>query len=412
MAMSGGGDGGSGLRRLGAWATRRTQPRLWVSIAGAGCLLAVSGLLVISGDARVDDNGDSGSSAPGIILFLLVVAAGYLLMHFAVETPAASAGVTAVVLGVPTLVFFLTFDESDVPPFPIEAVLGLSALAWLVSYAVGPGRGRPLLLGAGLVFAWLFVLQVIEDPATATLDEPPIISEPFGSDDPFGDSGFDDDAFGDGGVESDVMASDGGEPSWATLGITSVLFGAGYLIAARALDRRGFAGTATPFVAAGHLALPIGIALLGDELDAGGTGVAFVIAGFLVAWIGATSGRRATTVIGAIEVIVGLYLVLGDAMEESSATSFGTGLFMLGAVLVGAAHLLHVATGEPPQTTPGPSSFGGRPRLPGAVMPPANPLVVPAQGPPYVTGPEVASGPPVEPPRPPPPPSPPDGSAF
>src|SRR5690606_5559926 len=128
MAMNG---GKGGLARLGAWAARRSEPRLWVSIAGAGCLLAVTGLLVVAGDAQVDDSGDTGSSAPGIILFLLVVAAGYALLHFAREAPAASAGVTALVLGTPPLLYFLTFDESNVPVFSLEAVLGVSALVWL-----------------------------------------------------------------------------------------------------------------------------------------------------------------------------------------------------------------------------------------------------------------------------------------
>jgi hypothetical protein len=441
--------GEGGLARLGAWAARRSEPRLWVSIAGAGCLLAVTGLLAIAGDAQVDDSGDTGSTAPGIILFLLVVGAGYALLHVAREAPAASAGVTAVVLGLPPLMYFLTFDESDLPPFSLEAVLGASALVWIVSYMVGPGRGRPLLLGAGLVFAWLFVLQIVEDPFSG-LDQAPIISEdPFGEldpepyDEPFDDdfgsseeSFPDDEAFGDddfgvsgassgSGFDDDFVPSDdelgrvdqsddqfggggGDEPSWSTLGIISLLFGVGYLVAARRFDHRRFAGTATPFVVAGHIALPTGIVLLSEDLEVAGTGVAFVIAGGLVAWVGALSGRRATTIIGAIEVIIGLYLVVGDAMQDSSATSFGTALFVLGAVLVGAAHLLHIATGEPPQTTPGPSSFGGRPSR-------AAPATTwtPTPAGPYapVTGNAPPAGPPPLRPPPPPPPGP-GGSAF
>lgn len=140
--------------RLGAWARRRAEPRLWVSLAGAGCVLAVAGILIISGDAQVGDGGGgSGSTAPGIVLCLLVVAAGYLLMHVFRDGPASSAGVAAVALAVPPLVYFVTFDEGAAPPFSVEAILGLPALVWLVSYAAGPGRGRLLLLGAGLIFA-------------------------------------------------------------------------------------------------------------------------------------------------------------------------------------------------------------------------------------------------------------------
>jgi hypothetical protein len=429
-------NGPGGLGQLGAWAARRSEPRLWVSIAAAGCLLAVLGILAISGDAQFDEGGDPGPTAPGIILCLLVVAAGYLLMYWFREAPAASAGVTAVVLALPPLVYFLTFDENDLPPFSIEAVLGLSALVWLISYVVGPSRGRPLLLGAGLVFAWLFALQVIEDPLASGFDNAPLISDdPLGSESPFdvgpgdegfgdegfGDEGFGDEGFGDegfdgGGIESDPVGRGG--PSWTTLGVVSVLFGAGCLVAARLLDRRGYAGTATPFVPAGHLALVVGIVFLADALNAVGTGLAFVVAGGLVAWFGALSGRRATTVVGAAEVIVGVNTIVSDVMEDSSATSVGITLFVLGAATVAGAHLLHMATGEPPQTTPGPSSFGGRPG-PGAGggVPPAptGGFVPPVAPPPMPDRPPLVPGPPFAPPPPPPrpaPPVPPGGTSF
>ena len=65
-----------------------------------------------------------------------------------------------------------------------------------------------------------------------------------------------------------------------------------YLVVARLLDRRGFAGTATPFVAASLAAIPAGIALLGEDLEEAGAGAAAIVAGLLVAWLGARSGRR------------------------------------------------------------------------------------------------------------------------
>lgn len=418
---------------FGAWAARRAEPRLWISLAGAGCLLAVSGLLVIAGDAQVSDDG-GGSTTPGILLFLLVVGAGYVLMQVCREAPIATAGVTAVVLGVPPLVYFVTFDESDVPPFSIDGVLAFSALVWLVSYLVGPGRGRPVLLGAGLVFAWLFALHLIDDPLTSGFGDVPIVSDdPFGSDGAFGDldpddGGFGDDTFDDGGFgDGRVGGTRGPRPDWTALGVASVVFGAGYLVTSRVLDRRRLAGSATPFVAAGHVALPTGIVMLGDDLEVIGTGLALAVTGVLVAWLGALGGRRATTVIGAVEVLVGTYMVLGDVMEDASATSFGVALFVLGGVVVGGAHLLHVLTGEPPQSVPGPSSFGGRgggPQGPGGqagtavTMPPAAPpqptpapAGTPPPGPtPSLTGPQLRPPPPAPGPAAPPPP--PGGSAF
>ena len=59
--------------RLRAWARRRPEPRLWVTLAGAGCILAVTGLQLIAGDAQAPEDGGDGSNIPGIILSLLVV---------------------------------------------------------------------------------------------------------------------------------------------------------------------------------------------------------------------------------------------------------------------------------------------------------------------------------------------------
>src|SRR5262245_63380214 len=82
--------------RLRAWARRRPEPRLWVTLAGAGCILAVGGLQLIAGDAQAPEDGSSGSNIPGIILSLLVVAAGFVLMHFFREQPASAAGVAEI----------------------------------------------------------------------------------------------------------------------------------------------------------------------------------------------------------------------------------------------------------------------------------------------------------------------------
>jgi len=433
MGHSGGGFVGS----IGARAQRRAEPRMWVAIAAVGCALAVIGLFVISADAQAGDGDGDGSAVPGIVLSLLVVLAGYALMHLLQEAPAASAGVTAVILGLPGLALFLTIDVDDVPPFSIELFLGLPALVWGVSYLVGPGKGRPVLLGFALVFAWLFVLQVVEDPfASGGVDE--VIEPGIIIDEEFGDPGFDDEF----GGEFDEGGFDGGsdDPDPTTIGWVSVLFGAGYLALSRRFDKRQLAGTATPFVLAGHAALITGIVALADDLKASGVGIAFVIAGVIVGRLGAVGGRRLTTSIGAVEIGLGALIVLGDAMEESSPTSFGTALFVLGAAIAALAQVLHVSTGEPPQTTPGASSFprwaqsrmrvgttppGGAPSpwVGGAPSPwaggaPSQWAVrapFPSAGPPTGATPPTAgspAGPPVAgpppPPLPPPPPPPPE----
>src|SRR5215510_8778039 len=164
--------------RLRVWARRRPEPRLWVTLAGAGCILAVGGLQLIAGDAQAPEDGGNGSNIPGIILSLLVVAAGFVLMHFFREQPASAAGVAAVVLGAPTLFGYLTYDRDNFDtPFSVEAVLGGAALLWLIAYVVGPGSGRPLLLGGALLFGWLFVIQVTEDPLANGINTPAIFQD-------------------------------------------------------------------------------------------------------------------------------------------------------------------------------------------------------------------------------------------
>src|SRR4029450_4318738 len=86
---------------------------------------------------------------------------------------------------------------------------------------------------------------------------------PFAPDEPFpGEEPF----------PGDEFTSQGDEPNPTTLGIISLVFGGAYLVSARLLDRRGFAGTATPFVVVSLAAIPAGIAFLGDDLAAAGRG--------------------------------------------------------------------------------------------------------------------------------------------
>ncbi|HZM42639.1 MAG TPA: hypothetical protein VFB94_26165 [Acidimicrobiales bacterium] len=401
--------------RLRAWARRRPEPRLWVTLAGAGCILAVSGLQLIAGDAQAPEDGGDGTNIPGIILSLLVVAAGFVLMHFFREQPASAAGVAAVVLGTPALLFFLTFDENSFElPFSAEAVLGGSALLWLIAYMVGPGSGRPLLLGGALLFGWLFVIQVTEDPLANGFGPPALFEDdPFVNDDPFADDGssggfsdeFPEDEFSDDEFTVDEEASfqsdEGADPT--TIGIISVVFGGGFLVGARLLDRRKLYGVATPLVAVGHIALPAGILFLSDDLNATGTGLAFVLAGGLVIWSGALGARRATTIIGAIELIIGVVVVLGDVMEDADPTSVGSALFVIGTALVLGSQLLHRQTRETPPSTPGPSEFPGPPRAPqpagapfGPYAPPPGPYPGGPGGPP--SGPHPPAGAPPPPP--------------
>ena len=48
----------------------------------------------------------------------------------------------------------------------LSIFLVVSTAVWAGTYLAGPGRGRPLLLGAAAVGLWLTVLQVTEEVTT------------------------------------------------------------------------------------------------------------------------------------------------------------------------------------------------------------------------------------------------------
>src|SRR5690242_6807341 len=130
-------------------ADRRAEPRASISLAGAGCALGVLGVLILAGDTGLDDQTGDFSQVPGILLSTLVVALGYFVLAAARQGSIATAGTVAAVIGIPAFMFFVTFDENGLPPYNTEAIIIVSAVVWLGSYAVGPAKGRPFFLGAG-----------------------------------------------------------------------------------------------------------------------------------------------------------------------------------------------------------------------------------------------------------------------
>ena len=129
--------------RLGALVTpvarRRPEPRLWVTVAGAGCILAVSGLQLIAGDAQAPQDGCDGSHIPGILLSLLVVAAGFVLMHTGAPAAAIQAGrmgqafmQRALARRVGTCVSG-GFDSSAVAATAARIILSASGILWRLS---------------------------------------------------------------------------------------------------------------------------------------------------------------------------------------------------------------------------------------------------------------------------------------
>lgn len=347
------------LDSLGARGSRRAEPRASIAIAGAGCALAVLGALVIAADTGASD-GDF-NRAPGIVLSALIVAAGFFTLAAVRQGPLATAGVAAAALGVPPLVFFLTFDQGGFPPYSTNGILIASTVAWLGAYAVGPGRGRPFFLGAGLLGFWLTILQLTEH----------VFEAPFGflggfrssSSTSFGDSTG---AIGGSSFDSGTNGPSFHVPDPTTLGLISLGLGLAYLLACRRLDKRGHHGVATPFALATLPTLFAGTLFMADDLEQAGTGLLALVIGAALAWHGASVGRRVTAWLGGAATAIGAGVFLGDMTDDATV---GGMLFMAAGIgLVAAGHGIALALGEPDEmavtsvgTAPVPAFASGTP---------------------------------------------------
>jgi hypothetical protein len=335
------------LDSLGVRGRRRAEPRTSIAIAGAGCALAVLGVLIVAGDTGT--SGGDFNRVPGVVLSALVVAAGYAMLAATRQGPIATAGAAAAALGVPPLMFFLTFDEGSSPPYSTEGILIVSTLAWLATYVIGPGRGRPFFLGAGLLGAWLGVLQLTEN----VFDAPFVFVGVTAS----SDGGFDEPTI-------DV-------PDPTTIALLSLAFGLGYLVLCRWLDRRGHHGTATPFALATLPTLFVGVVALADELEQAGTGLLAMLVGAVLAYHGATVGRRVTAWVGGGATALGVAVFLGDMTDD--ATVGGMLFLAAGIALVATAHAVAAALNEADEM----AVTNIATRQPAAVAAPAGPGPIP-----------------------------------
>ena len=338
------------LDSLGARGARRAEPRASIALAGAGCFLAMVGVLILAGDAGIPDGSGSFNRVPGILLGALLVGAGLLTLQSRPRGPVATAGAVALAVGVPTTVGFLLIGGSD---GRIDAVLGLSTLAWAAAYLTGPAKGRPVFLGLTLYGAWSTVMQVVGTGFSYGMALSPVGLVGGGEecyyDSSSGMSTCDDGGFGGLGGMGGMGGFDTGSgfsgPDFATIGAVSIGIALAYFLLSRHLDRRGRRGMSTPFVVVGLLAFVQGVISMAIELGLRPGGGLVIVAGIGLAVFGGHLGRRFTTWLGALGTIAGVAMVL--LPEVDSAVTGGFILIGGGLAVVAVGYILAVQLDEP-----------------------------------------------------------------
>ena len=144
------GDAGpSFLDSLGDRGRRRAEPRTSISLAGAGCALGILGVLALAGDTGIDDAERRLQPGPGH------PAVGPGRRHRLLRAGGRPAwarghrrrgGRRARRAGAHVL---RHLRRERVPAVQHRGILIVSTAAWLGTYLIGPGKGRPFFLGSG-----------------------------------------------------------------------------------------------------------------------------------------------------------------------------------------------------------------------------------------------------------------------
>jgi hypothetical protein len=339
--------------RLGWRVERRPRPGFAHVLGAAAGTFTVVGVLAFVVEATGDD-----PTAPGVALDLVLVAVA-LLLGLRAPGPIRSACVTAIVLAVPAVWFFAFFGGGSAGSAELRGVYLLSIASYLLLYLLGWTKGRAVLLAGVLVFFASWVAFEVGGNDSAAIPFQSQIESNSGSTN-FGLS------------ESSPLST--GNDTTDSSAAAALIVGLVFLGAGAALDRRGYAGAATPFVAVGALETLAGAIVLGgnDSLLLGG--LLAIASGAVVGLVGGHGDRRrATTWIGVIAVFGGCVAVIVD-IAPSSAAAVGGIAFGFALALGSVAWWLAPVLGEPddgddrprPTAPPGGSTEGGTATVPDA----------------------------------------------
>jgi hypothetical protein len=323
--------------RLADRLAARPAPRFGNSLAGAGVVLAILGVIFwgftyifeapggILGSESGATPGGSRHYLGGVIA-LVVVAIGYALAIVAQRGPLATAGVGASAIGVPVALEFFTFDlrSSGGEVVNFDAVTWVSIVVWLVSYLFVRGaRGHSFYLGLAALLLWDYA---VDKAAPTALNR--VLS--------VGDATIGGDtSFGAGSLDLSTVAG------------VSLTIGGLYYVIAWALDRSGRQGAAVALVVVGFPAVAVGIAALIPDLKQVGTGLVLLVVGLLLAAYGGWHGRRFTAWVWALGAAGGAVAIMLKLVAADGGVTIGISLIALGAIFVVVAALVAKLTNEP-----------------------------------------------------------------
>lgn len=310
------------FEKLGWRAERRPEPGFAHTLGAGAAAFAVFAVVALVFEITDDD-----PTLPGVGLNLaLFLVAMFLGMQMA--GPMRTAAVTAIVLTVPLIWFFLFLGDGGGGEGDTRVVYLATIVSYLVLYVLVWTRGRAILLGLALLFLFTWVVSEIDNSGSQVPFGNQVSQSadiPFGgTSDPFGDTSSDDNST---------------ETSTAALVIGLI-----YLGAAGALDRRKLAGAATPFIAVGAIATVIGATVLGFDESVLAGGLTLALSGAAVGLVGGLGmDRRFSTWFGVLMVVLGLFIVVGDTVDSNlGAAGFFAGLaLVLAAAATFAAPRLH-----------------------------------------------------------------------
>lgn len=328
-----GGEGAGVVKFLdsaGPDSRQRPRPSMSAALAGLGGLVASAALF----NAILGDDGSKSKIVTSALLSLAVGMVIRLLVKNQTELRSAAIGLGAV--GILGFVIGATDNVGDTGPLFLVAVLFIAA--WAL-----PGfRGRPLMLGVGVLFAVLALAAAFSPGAEC-------------QDDGFGD-------ICETGSESFLGVPASFRGLFDNQRFVYLIAGAVLLTLVWWLDKRGFRGTATPLMVTALLSSFLGTIKSLSTSEKVGSALLVVAVGAVVCAVGSLGERRATTWLGAFQLATGTGAFFSAVLEPESRSAVTITMLLTAAALIGTPTLVRMIRARS-------NTAGGSGEIPGPPSP-------------------------------------------